>query len=134
MPVKPMVAWRAAFLNTFFLAVCLLLFPAISQAKAAASHGFEKSDLVTTGDFMEYAAIHEVDIHELYFNLRPYEGTRSCLMCHASEGVEMLNTGHFKWARKSENIVGLEGQAHGKNDLINNFCIATATNEPCVII
>jgi len=129
MKVKPMAAWRAVLFNTIFLAICLLLVPTISQAKAKDSTGFEKSKLVTSKDFIEYAAIHEVDIHDLFFSLRAYEGTQSCLMCHESEGEEMLNTGHFKWAGKTENIVGLEGQQHGKGDLINNFCIANATNE-----
>jgi len=129
MKAKPMAAWHAALSITFFITICLVLSPAISHARSTGLSGLEKSDLATTGDFIEYAAINEVDIHDLFFSLRPYEGTQSCLMCHESEGTEMLNTGHFKWAGKVENIVGLEGQEHGKGDLINNFCIANATNE-----
>jgi octaheme c-type cytochrome (tetrathionate reductase family) len=129
MKAKPMAAWHAALSITLFFSICLLLSPAISHARSTGLNGLEKSDLVTTRDFIEYAVINEVDIHDLFFSLRPYEGTQSCLMCHESEGTEMLNTGHFKWAGKVENIVGLEGQEHGKGDLINNFCIANATNE-----
>jgi octaheme c-type cytochrome (tetrathionate reductase family) len=126
----PVAAWHAALFNTFILAISIILLPAASQAKSTGIHGFEKGDLVTSGDFIEYAAIHEVDIHDLYFSLRPYEGTKSCLMCHEGEGLEMLDSGHFKWEGKTDRIVGLEGQSHGKKDLINNFCVAVPTNEP----
>lgn len=130
MNVKPMAAWRAVLFNTIFLTICLLLVPAIGQAKAKASAGFEKKDLVTVADFIEYAEVTKCDIHDLFFSMRPYEGTSSCLMCHESEGIEMLSAGHFKWEGYSDRIVGLEGQSHGKNDLINNFCVAVPTNEP----
>jgi len=130
MNVKSMAAWRAVLFNTILLSICLILIPAIGQAKAKATAGFEKKDLVTTADFIEYAEQTECDIHDLFFSMRAYEGTQSCLMCHESEGLEMLTTGHFKWEGYSDRIVGLEGQSHGKNDLINNFCVAVPTNEP----
>ena len=123
MKVQSRAAWYAGLSHLTLLAICLLLFPVLSQAKAKVTHGFEKRDLVTTNDFVEYAAIHEVDIHDLFFSLRPYEGTQSCLTCHESEGLEMLTTGHFKWEGYTDRIVGLEGQSHGKRDLINNFCV-----------
>ena len=129
MRIKPMTAWHAVLFSALILAICLFLFPSLSLAKTKDFSGYEKSRLVTTSDFIEYAAIHEVDIHDLFFSLRPYEGTKSCLTCHESEGTEMLNTGHFTWAGKTERIVGIEGQTHGKNDLINNFCVAVPTNE-----
>jgi len=130
MSVKPMAAWRAVLFNTLLFTICLMLVPAIGLAKAVESNGFEKKDLVTTRDFIEHAEATQTDIHDLFFSLRPYEGTKSCLMCHESEGIEMLNAGHFKWEGYSDRIVGLEGQSHGKNDLINNFCVAVPTNEP----
>ena len=88
------------------------------------------SSAASIADFIEYAECNEVDIHGLYFDLRPYEGTKTCLMCHAKEGTEMLNSGHFKWEGNTDRIVGLEGESHGKNDLLNNFCVAVPTNEP----
>jgi len=130
MKSKTAVALRATLLNTAILTLCLLLIPVTGQARAKAVSGFEKANLVTVADFIEYAECNEVDIHDLFFSMREYEGTQSCLMCHESEGLEMLETGHFKWAGKIGNIAGLEGQVHGKNDLINNFCIAVPTNEP----
>lgn len=130
------------------LACGLLLIPMIGQAEYNDQSGFKahseylatyedtaidptnKYGLESKGDFLEYAAIHEVDIHDLFFSMRNYEGTATCLMCHEKEGLDMLDSGHFKWQGEVKNIVGLEGQIHGKNDLLNNFCIANATNEP----
>jgi len=119
---------KAKFLATLHVALGLLLFPMIAYSEAGASF-IEKSDLKTTEDFIEYASINDVDIHELYFSVILYEGTESCLMCHEDQGANVLDTGHFKWEGKSENIAGLEDGTHGKNDLLNNFCIAVATNE-----
>jgi octaheme c-type cytochrome (tetrathionate reductase family) len=110
----------------------LLVFPLIGLSKSVVTDDFrkfEKSTLVTPADFIEHAASEEVDIHELYFDLRPYEGTETCLMCHEEDGQQMLDSAHFKWEGKIENVVGLEGTTHGKNDLLNNFCIAVPTNE-----
>lgn len=127
---KPTAARKAVLFHTIVLAFCLMFVPIAGLAKAKAGDGYEKNKLVTIEDFIQHAASQEVDIHDLYFELRPYEGTKTCLMCHESEGAEMLQTGHFKWAGKVENIAGLEGQEFGKRQLINNFCIAVDTNEP----
>jgi octaheme c-type cytochrome (tetrathionate reductase family) len=90
---------------------------------------FEKSTLVTPADFIQAAKECGCDIHEVYFDLRPYEGTGTCLMCHEEDGAQMLDSGHFKWRGTVKNIVGLEGEQVGKQDLINNLCIATPSNE-----
>ena len=147
MKTKFMAARRAAVVIPALLIFSLLLIPAIGQSASKANQFIEKSgpiekmgptensglvveaSLQSIGDFLEHAATYEVDIHDLYFDLRPYEGTKTCLMCHEKEGTEMLDSAHFKWEGTVSRIVGLEGQTHGKNDLINNFCIATATNE-----
>ena len=112
MKAKSMAAWRVALLNTAVFALCLTLFPMTGLAKAKAVDGFEKTNLVTVADFIEYAECNEVDIHGLYFDLRPYEGTKTCLMCHEGEGAEMLEAGHFKWEGYTDRIVGLEGERH----------------------
>lgn len=41
----------------------------------------------------------------------------------------MLATGHWKWEGVATNVVGVEGEVHGKRDFINNFCVAVPTNE-----
>jgi len=70
-----------------------------------------------------------MDVHERFFADTPYEGTISCLQCHEQAGRQMLDSGHFNWAGEVANISGLEGLVAGKRDLLNNFCIATPTNE-----
>jgi octaheme c-type cytochrome (tetrathionate reductase family) len=84
---------------------------------------------LTAADFIEYASINDEDIHQLYFSVILYEGTESCMMCHEQVAEEYLHTGHFKWQGKSENIVGFENGTYGKNQLLNNFCIAVPSNE-----
>jgi octaheme c-type cytochrome (tetrathionate reductase family) len=68
-------------------------------------------------------------MHAGYFTDNDYEGTKSCLNCHGLVGMDMLTRAHFTWEGVSSNVVGVEGEIHGKNDFINNFCIAVPTNE-----
>ena len=130
MRAKLLAAGHAALITFTALTVSLLFLPLSALADLAPASSLEKSDLLTKQDFLEYASINDVDIHELYFGTILYEGTESCLMCHESTGMEALNMGHFKWEGRSNRIIGLEGQVHGKNDLLNNFCVAVPTNEP----
>ena len=101
------------------------------MAKAGKAPSLAKAgnDVMTAEDYIEYASINEVDIHDLYFSTILYEGTESCLMCHQDDAEAMLGMGHFKWQGKVEGIAGVEGQEFGKNQLLNNFCIAVPTNE-----
>ena len=68
-------------------------------------------------------------LHIGFFTDHDYAGTESCMNCHGLVGEEMLTNAHFTWEGISANIEGHEGEIHGKNDLINNFCIAVPTNE-----
>lgn len=73
---------------------------------------------------------YEIDqLHVGYFTEHDYVGTKSCLNCHGLIGQDMLTKAHFTWEGTASNITGHEGEIHGKNDLINNFCIAVPTNE-----
>jgi len=67
--------------------------------------------------------------HKSYFAENAYEGTQSCLNCHGAIGDDILKTGHWNWQGVASGIEGYEGEIHGKNDIVNNFCIAVATNE-----
>ena len=69
-------------------------------------------------------------LHKGFFTDHPYEGTESCMACHSTVGEEIITTGHFTWKGVAANIEGFEGGEHGKIDIINNFCIAVASNEP----
>jgi len=126
------------------LAACaavLMLLPLAGQAaKSVDADLLDKSgkapslakavtDVMSAEDYIEYASINDVDIHELYFSTILYEGTESCLMCHQDDAEAMLGMGHFKWQGTVANIAGQVGQEFGKNQLLNNFCIAVPTNE-----
>ena len=107
----------------------LFLLPVLGfAAERAADHNVQVK-LLTPEDYVEYAEMNETDVHEVYFETMLYEGTESCLLCHEEEGNEALEMGHFKWEGKTTRMAGLEGGVHGKNDLLNNFCIAVPTNE-----
>jgi len=68
-------------------------------------------------------------LHSGYFTENEYTGTNDCLACHGLMGADMLMRAHFTWEGVATNITGFEGETHGKNDLLNNFCIAVPTNE-----
>ena len=67
--------------------------------------------------------------HEDYFTANPYQGTVSCLECHMQAAQDILTTGHWNWQGLAENVVDAEHELHGKNDFINNFCVAVPGNE-----
>ena len=54
------------------------------------------------------------------------EVTAACLECHTEAASQLHKTSHWTWA--FENPV--TGQTLGKKNVINNFCVATATNWP----
>jgi octaheme c-type cytochrome (tetrathionate reductase family) len=119
----------AARLTGVLTLLTLLILPALGLAGDGGMHRLVVADLVTPEQFLEYATANEIDVHEVYFETMLYEGTESCLLCHEEAGAAALDMGHFKWEGKTDNIAGLEGSVHGKNDLLNNFCIAVPTNE-----
>ncbi|MBO8168711.1 MAG: tetrathionate reductase family octaheme c-type cytochrome [Thermoanaerobacteraceae bacterium] len=61
----------------------------------------------------------------------PQDVTRQCLTCHSDVAADIMQTYHWNWAGSNPNIVGHESDTDlGKKNGINNFCIATASNEP----
>lgn len=67
--------------------------------------------------------------HREHFEANQYVGAASCLGCHADVGADILTTGHWNWEGVTANVAGHETESHGKQDFINNFCIAVASNE-----
>lgn len=67
-------------------------------------------------------------LHEAYFADRTYEDG-ACLVCHGKIGDDILTTGHWKWEGVAAGLEGYEAGIHGKNNIINNFCVAVPTNE-----
>lgn len=55
-----------------------------------------------------------------------YEGTATCLRCHPGAAAEVMKTSHWTW----EHTDPTTGQKLGKNNVINNYCIAVPSNEP----
>ncbi len=67
--------------------------------------------------------------HKTYFSQNDYTGTQSCLNCHGGIADDVITTGHWNWEGVAAGITGFEGDIHGKTDIVNNFCVAIATNE-----
>lgn len=56
----------------------------------------------------------------------PQDLTKACLSCHVDAATEVQHTSHWTWEFVNETT----GQVLGKKNVINNFCVATASNEP----
>ena len=55
-----------------------------------------------------------------------YDGASTCLECHEDAAQEVMATTHWTWEHVDEE----SGQVLGKNNIINNYCIAVSSNEP----
>ncbi|MFN2283248.1 MAG: tetrathionate reductase family octaheme c-type cytochrome, partial [Anaerolineae bacterium] len=56
----------------------------------------------------------------------PQEVTSTCLMCHPNTAQQVMETTHWTW----EYTDPVTGQVLGKNNVINNYCMAVPSNEP----
>ena len=54
------------------------------------------------------------------------EVTKACLTCHSKASKQLHKTSHWTWVFENK----LTGQTLGKKNVINSFCVATATNWP----
>lgn len=52
------------------------------------------------------------------------EVTKACLSCHTEASKQLHKTSHWTWSFENE----LTGQTLGKKNVVNNFCVATASN------
>ena len=52
--------------------------------------------------------------------------TKACLGCHTEAAKQLHKTTHWTWAFDN----ALTGEKLGKKNVVNNFCVATATNWP----
>jgi len=55
----------------------------------------------------------------------PQEVTKACISCHENSAQEVMHTSHWTWKYVNETT----GQTLGKKNEINNFCVATSSNE-----
>jgi octaheme c-type cytochrome (tetrathionate reductase family) len=58
-------------------------------------------------------------------NASSYQDASSCIACHEDAGTEVMATSHWTWNHTDT----ISGQTLGKKNVINNFCVATMSNE-----
>lgn len=64
-----------------------------------------------------------------------YEVTARCVSCHQKQADDFMATIHWKWQGATPQLVAADGTTAinpgniGKKNLINNFCVATASND-----
>jgi hypothetical protein len=64
-----------------------------------------------------------------------YAVTKQCVSCHPKAAEDLMKTAHWKWAGPTPDLVAADGVTPinpgtiGKDTLVNNFCIAVASNE-----
>ncbi|MBT3315668.1 MAG: tetrathionate reductase family octaheme c-type cytochrome [Anaerolineae bacterium] len=56
----------------------------------------------------------------------PQDLTKACLSCHIDSAEDLMHTTHWTWEYVNEST----GQTIGKKNELNNFCVATSSNEP----
>ena len=56
----------------------------------------------------------------------PQDVTAACLTCHINAAQQVMGTVHWTW----EYVDPITGQVLGKNNVINNYCVAVPSNEP----
>lgn len=61
-------------------------------------------------------------IHSFITN---YVDSRSCTICHTNAATDMSKTAHWTWEHQETS-----GKVLGKRAVINNYCVAVASNEP----
>jgi octaheme c-type cytochrome (tetrathionate reductase family) len=102
-------------LKLFLLLPCyLLMFAGGSQASIQQA---SKSTQSSTADHSQFEQLQRD------FKSGP-EVTAACLECHTEAAKQLQKTTHWTWAFKNN----LTGQTLGKKNVINNFCVATASN------
>jgi octaheme c-type cytochrome (tetrathionate reductase family) len=74
-------------------------------------------------------------VHSLMSRLQ-YSGAETCLLCHGTGGMlgqdiagEIMHSSHWTWTHTNQ-PAGHAAQVMGKRNIVNNYCIATASNEP----
>lgn len=76
------------------------------------------------------------EIHQLIARLNLPPTAETCLLCHRTGGLagqdvagQIMHSSHWTWTHTNQ-PAGQAAQVMGKRNIINNYCIATASNEP----
>ena len=123
------LAWGAAALCAA-VGVGLSVYPAQAAAPppALGDHAApsqESDPDPNNTDSVEWMDHAQFDILQQEFASGP-EVTAVCLSCHTEAATEIQQTSHWTWEFKNPD----SGQLLGKQNVINNFCVATTSNEP----
>ena len=100
-----MLRWGISFLTLFL-------------AQSTTSIAFASNDDITA-DHSKFEQLQKE------FKTGP-EVTAACIECHNKAASQLHKTTHWTWAFDNK----LTGQSLGKQNVINNFCVSTATNWP----
>ena len=109
------------------LLILCLAFAASSSAKVEAAKVEKDASSEETQDTAPATA--STADHSLFKELQKDftsgpEVTKACLGCHNVAAKQLHKTTHWTWAFENK----LTGQLLGKKNVINNFCVATASN------
>jgi octaheme c-type cytochrome (tetrathionate reductase family) len=88
-----------------------------AQPLAAQAAGLEQAGTGSTADHQQFESLDKKF-------LNGPEVTRACLECHTEAAKQVHKTQHWTWEFKNPDT----GQQLGKKNVINNFCIGTASN------
>jgi octaheme c-type cytochrome (tetrathionate reductase family) len=116
-----------------------LLYSGTASAKAPAAVPAENVQIIsgsTSNDTIESLQIYPapqadgID-HSVFEVLQqsfetPQDLTKACLSCHINSADQVMHTTHWTWEYVNEST----GQTVGKKNELNNFCVATTSNEP----
>ena len=112
---------RLNMLQSCLLLVCLsvgsVAFAKVEQESESVPVSVQASAQTSTADHSLFEDLQQV------FSSGP-EVTKVCLGCHTEAGKQLHKTTHWTWAFENK----LTGQTLGKKNVINNFCVATASN------
>lgn len=118
-------------LATVFLVAGLLVnsnaaaHPPIDTQNTATSYGIDAIPNAQDEDPNEPIDHSQFDILAQEF-ANPQQLTKACLNCHVDAADQVMHTTHWTWEFVNETT----GQTLGKKNLVNNFCVAVASNEP----
>jgi glucokinase len=108
---------RLNMLQSCLLFVCLTIGSVAIAKVEQADEAEQKSEITSTADHSLFEELQQD------FNSGP-EVTKACLSCHTEAGKQLHKTTHWTWAFENK----LTGEMLGKKNVINNFCVATASN------
>ena len=116
---EEMVVKNLVFFLSAASAACLAAVIALSLTAPQAWASKNEPLLGSTADHGKFESLNKK------FAAGP-EVTKACLECHTEASKQLHRTTHWTWEYENPKT----GQLLGKKHVVNNFCIATASNRP----